>query len=558
MFNSSTEARNTFPDYIDLLHYRKTHQPDQTAFIFLKDGETEDGIFTYQALDRRARQIALRLRERVHAGERALLLYPSGLDFIAAFFGCLYAGVIAVPVYPPHPARPERTLPRLTAVAVDSEARFALTTASRLPQFHRTFSTVPELAPLEWITTDNIADEPAADWRKPSLTPEDIAFLQYTSGSTGDPKGVMVSHSNLIRNEEGIHRAYGVEPQDICVGWLPLYHDMGLIGNVLQSMYSGIPYIFMSPMAFLQRPVRWLEAISRYRATSTGGPNFAYDLCTRRVSAGQKALLDLSCWKIAFNGSEPISADTLNRFTESFAECGFRRETFFPCYGLAEATLMVSGSGKTDPPTQVAVEADALARHQVVLLSAHAIRTRDILAARLVGCGKSLPGQRIAVVHPKTHVPLNPGEIGEIWTAGPHIAQGYWGKPVLSEKTFRARPVSESGSSSDAWLRTGDLGFLWNKELFVTGRIKDLIIIRGRNHYPQDIEKTVETAHPLIRPESCAAFSVAVDGEERVAVITEVERRYPGRGKRYESRRRYTELPEHVPGADRPFKPEEV
>ncbi|MFP4347796.1 MAG: amino acid adenylation domain-containing protein [Desulfococcaceae bacterium] len=558
MFNSSTEARNTFPDYIDLLHYRKTHQPDQTAFIFLKDGETEDGIFTYQALDRRARQIALRLRERVHAGERTLLLYPSGLDFIAAFFGCLYAGVIAVPVYPPHPARPERTLPRLTAVAVDSEARFALTTASRLPQFHRTFSTVPELAPLEWITTDNIADEPAADWRKPSLTPEDIAFLQYTSGSTGDPKGVMVSHSNLIRNEEGIHRAYGVEPQDICVGWLPLYHDMGLIGNVLQSMYSGIPYIFMSPMAFLQRPVRWLEAISRYRATSTGGPNFAYDLCTRRVSAGQKALLDLSCWKIAFNGSEPISADTLNRFTESFAECGFRRETFFPCYGLAEATLMVSGSGKTDPPTQVAVEADALARHQVVLLSAHDIRTRDILAARLVGCGKSLPGQRIAVVHPKTHVPLNPGEIGEIWTAGPHIAQGYWGKPVLSEKTFRARPVSESGSSSDAWLRTGDLGFLWNKELFVTGRIKDLIIIRGRNHYPQDIEKTVETAHPLIRPESCAAFSVAVDGEERVAVITEVERRYPGRGKRYESRRRYTELPEYVPGADLPFKPEEV
>jgi len=558
MFKSSTEVRNVFPDYIDLLQFRKAHQSDQTAFIFLKDGETEDGIFTYQTLDRRARQIALRLRGRVHAGERALLLYPSGLDFIAAFFGCLYAGVIAVPVYPPHPARPERTLPRLTAIAVDSGARFALTTASRLPHFHRAFGMVPELAPIEWITTDNIADEPAADWQKPALTPDDIAFLQYTSGSTGEPKGVMVSHSNLMRNEEGMHRAYGVEPQDICIGWLPLYHDMGLIGNVLQSMYSGIPYIFMSPMAFLQRPVRWLEAISRYRATSTGGPNFAYDLCTRRVSAGQKAMLDLSCWKIAFNGAEPISADTLDRFTESFAECGFRRETLFPCYGLAEATLMVSGSGKADPPTQVAVEADALARHQVVLLSAHEIRNRDILSTRLVGCGRSLSDQKISIVDPDTGKPLNPGEIGEIWTAGPHIAPGYWGKPELSEKTFRARPVPESGSSSDTWLRTGDLGFLWNKELFVTGRIKDLIIIRGRNHYPQDIEKTVQTAHPLIRPESCAAFSVDVDGEERVAVITEVERRFPGRGKRYESRRRYTELPEYVPGTDRPFKPGEV
>lgn len=560
MLSSSTEARDDFPDYIDLLHHLKTHQPDDTAFIFLKDGETEDGILTYQGLDLRARRIALRLRERVAAGERALLLYPPGLDFIAAFFGCLYAGVIAVPAYPPHPARPERTLPRLMAIVKDSGVRFSLTAASRLAQFHKVFGTAPELEKMEWITTDDIADEPAADWKKPGLDPDDIAFLQYTSGSTGDPKGVMVSHRNLMQNEQRIHRAYGVEPRDICVGWLPLYHDMGLIGNVLQSMYSGIPYIFMSPMAFLQRPVRWLEAISRYRATSTGAPNFAYDLCSRRVTSGQKALLDLSCWKIAFNGSEPISVDTLDRFTRAFSECGFKREAFFPCYGLAEATLMVSGSGKDDPPTLLTVDQESLARNQVRLVSLQEARNdNDIIPARLVGCGKSLVGQRIAIVHPETRTPLKSGELGEVWTAGPHVAKGYWEKPEISEAAFRARmAVEETQSPSETWLRTGDLGFLWNQELFVTGRIKDLIIIRGRNHYPQDIEKTAETAHPLIRPESCAAFSVEVEGEERLAIVAEVERRFPGRGKRFESRRKYTELPEYIPKADLPFRPDEV
>ncbi|HWS53774.1 MAG TPA: AMP-binding protein, partial [Pyrinomonadaceae bacterium] len=501
----------------ELLRRRALQEPGRTGYTFLADGEGAEVTLTYGELDARARSVAALLQELKAGGGRVLLLYPSGLEYVAAFFGCLYAGAAAVPAYPP---KLNRHLSRVRAVVSDARAEVALTTAAVLARVGRLFEQAPDLRRLRWLTTDDLDAARADEWREPRAAGGDLAFLQYTSGSTSTAKGVMVTHDNLLRNERMIESAFGQTPASITVGWLPLYHDMGLIGNVLQPLYTGTPCVLMSPTSFLQRPARWLSAITRYRATTSGGPNFAYDLCAERIGPEERRLLDLSSWDVAYNGSEPVRADTLERFARAFAPCGFRPEAFLPCYGLAEATLLVSGKKRAGGAVLKTFEAGALERHR-------AVEARDGGEAvrRLVGCGEPAPGQKVLIVDPDTRAPRPPGRVGEVWVSGANVARGYWGRPEESGEVFGARLA---GTGEGPFLRTGDLGFVSGGELFVTGRLKDLIIIRGLNHYPQDIERTAGSSHPALRPGGGAAFSIEVGGEERLVVVQEVAgRRHP-------------------------------
>ncbi len=498
---------------VDLLHSKVLNQPDKKAFTFLLDGETDDISITYRELDRKARAIATGLQDLEANGERVLLIYPPGLEFITAFFGCLYAGVVAVPAYPP---RRNQSVFYLQAIVADAQATIALTSETVLSQLERQFTQSPTLQALRWLATDNMASDLAQAWQEPVVSSDTLAFLQYTSGSTGTPKGVMVTHGNLLHNQQIIQKGFQHTEQTIVVGWLPLFHDMGLIGNVLQPLYLGRPCILMSPVAFLQRPVRWLQAISRYKATTSGGPNFAYELCVSKITNEQRETLDLSSWEVAFNGAEPVRAETLERFAAAFEPYGFRREAFYPCYGMAETTLIVSGGLKAALPVLKTVQGDALEQNRVIPAS-----TENDGVQTLVGCGQSSLEQQIVIAHPDTLTRCSPDEVGEIWVAGNSVAQGYWNRSEETQTTFRAY-LTDTGEGP--FLRTGDLGFLHDGELFVTGRLKDLIIIRGRNHYPQDIELTVEQSHPALRPGCTAAFSVDVKGQERLVVACEVER----------------------------------
>ena len=499
---------------IDLLRYRAFHQPTQTGYTFLVDGETAAVSLTYQALDRQARAIAAHLQSLCSSGDRALLLYPPGLDYIAAFFGCLYAGILAVPAYPP---RPNRSLARLQTIAADAQTSLALTTYSTLAKIGRQFAQTTELNSLYWLTTDNIDETLAQAWRQPKNNGDTPAFLQYTSGSTAAPKGVVITHKHLLHNLGLIHQCFGHTPDSKGMIWLPLYHDMGLIGGVLQPLYGGFPVTLMSSLMFLQSPLRWLQAISRYKATTSGGPNFAYDLCVRKITSEQRESLDLSSWEVAFNAAEPICPETLEQFAMAFAGCGFRREAFYPCYGMAEATLIISGGLKTTRPVCNTFQGEALAQNRVVLTE---IDTDS--APRLVSCGQTLPDQQIVIVHPERLSQCQEGEVGEIWVTGASVAQGYWNQPEETQRTFNAYLAD---TQEGPFLRTGDLGFLIKGELFVTGRLKGLIIINGCNYYPQDIERTVEQSHPAVRPNCCAAFSVEMNGAERLIVVAELERR---------------------------------
>ena len=498
---------------VDILHSKALYQPDKKAFTFLRDGETEEINLTYLELDLQARAIATSLQNLGAKGERALLIYPPGLEFIAAFFGCLYAGVVAVPAYPP---RRNQSLSRLQSIVADAGATIALTTKTTLSNVERQFTQSPTLQALHWLATDNISSDLAQAWHKPAISSDTLAFLQYTSGSTGTPKGVMVSHGNLLYNEQMLQRAFEHTEKTIYVSWLPLFHDMGLIGNMLQSLYLGRPCILMSPVAFLQRPVRWLQAISRYKATTSGAPNFAYELCVSKITNEQRETLDLSSWDIAFNGAEPVRAETLERFATAFEPYGFRREAFYPCYGMAETTLIVSGGLKAALPVIKTVQGNTLEQNHVASAS-----QENNAARTLVSCGQTLLEQQIVIAHLDTLTRCQPNEVGEIWVSGNNVAQGYWNRPEETETTFRAY-LADMGEGP--FLRTGDLGFLQDGELFVTGRLKDLIIIRGRNHYPQDIELTVEQSHPVVQQGCTAAFSVELHGQERVVVACEVER----------------------------------
>lgn len=356
------------------------------------------------------------------------------------------------------------------------------------------------------------------------------------------PRGVKLTHGNLLYNLALIHRCFGHTPESRGVIWLPPYHDMGLIGGILQPLYGGFPVTLMSPFAFLQRPFRWLQAISRTRATTSGGPNFAYDLCAHKITPEQRAILDLSCWEVAFSGAEPVHAETLDRFVEVFEPCGFRREAFYPCYGLAEATLIVSGGLKGTLPTVYSVRGSALQQNQVIESSYPDSFKRD--TQKLISCGRSLPGQKIIIADLESLTLGSPNQVGEIWVSGPSVAQGYWNRPEETKQTFEAY-LADTGQGP--FLRTGDLGFLKNGELFVTGRLKNLIILGGRNYYPQDIEQTVEQSHPALRQGCCAAFSIDHEGEERLVIVAEVEHPYDLRRFRQTKEKKNTHTPCQLP-----------
>jgi acyl-CoA synthetase (AMP-forming)/AMP-acid ligase II len=503
---------------VDILRWRALHQPDQLAYTFLLDGETEEVNLTYAELDRRARAIAAWLQGLGAYGEGALLVYPSGLEFIAGFFGCLYAGVVAIPVYPPHSPRLDKFLPKFRAIANNAQPVVALTSSALLSLAENIHTQAPDLQALRWLATDIIDSDLAEEWQQPVLNSTTLAFFQYTSGSTATPKGVMLTHGNVLHNSALIKHYFEHTAESRGVIWLSLYHDMGLIGGVIQPFYAGFPVTLMSPISFIQAPRRWLQAISHTRATTSGGPTFAFDLCVTKITPEQRATLDLTSWDVAFTGAEQIHHETLERFVEAFGPCGFRREAFYPGYGLAEATVFVSGGSKAAPPLFLTVQSAALEHNKVVTACEGDTGTRTF-----VGCGKTLGDQKVVITHPETLIRCSPDEVGEIWVSGPSIALGYWNYPEETEQTFRAY-LADTGEGP--FLRTGDLGFLKDGELFVTGRLKDLIIIDGYNHYPQDIELTVERSHPAIRPGCCAAFSVEVAGEERLVIVAEVERRY--------------------------------
>ncbi|MEM8808096.1 MAG: beta-ketoacyl synthase N-terminal-like domain-containing protein [Cyanobacteria bacterium P01_G01_bin.38] len=504
---------------VDLLSWRSQSQPDRSIYTFLEpglaSGEAATVSLATQDLANQAKAIGAQLQAFKVVGERVLLLLPPGLDYIAAFFGCLYAGAIAVPVYPP---RPNRSLLRLQAIVSNAQPSIMLTNRRLLAALKARESALLDSKNLTWLAVDDIETDLANQWQSPPISGESLALLQYTSGSTAAPKGVMVTHHNLVHNLGLISQHFETSPRSRGVIWLPPYHDMGLIGGILQPLYAGFEIALMSPVMFLQQPIRWLQAITQFRADISGGPNFAYELCLNRIAPAARADLDLSTWEIAFSGAEPVRAETLDRFATAFESCGFRREAFYPCYGMAEATLFITGGEKTALPMCQTVSKAALQRQQVVCVETPAGQT-----STLVSCGQAPSRQPIVIADPETCRRCDDNQVGEIWVGGPSVAQGYWNQPEKTQAVFQARLAE---TLTGPFLRTGDLGFLQKDELFITGRLKDLIIIRGRNHYPQDIELTVTQAHPALRPSCGAAFSVETDSQERLVVVQEVERRH--------------------------------
>lgn len=511
-----------FENMIHLLRNRAESDGANLAYNFLEDGDERESRINYAELDRRARAVGSYLQERGENGghgTRVLLIFHSSIEYIYSFFGCLYAGAIAVTAYPPrvHKNVHDRNLQRLIPISRDSGATFAFTTSEILSRIAPLFPELPELAALNWVAVDELPSELSNDWRQPTVASDEIAFLQYTSGSTGVPKGVMVSHYNLLHNQEVMEAGWPTGPQHVYAGWLPIFHDLGLIGLVIRAMYVGAPYHFMQPPSFIQKPLRWLKAISKYKATLSMAPNFAYELCMEKISEADRATLDLSSWEMALNGAEPVREHTIRRFADVFRDCGFRATTMNPHYGLAEATLVVTGH-KTTPARIEDYDIEALEAGvgKPAALDAP-IETRRAQ----VSSGEVLGDQRVAIVDPETLKECPEGKIGELWLNGGSVARGYWQRPKETAETFQAR-ISDTGEGP--FLRTGDLAFIRNGHVFISSRLKDLIIIRGANHYPQDIELTCESADPALRPANSAAFAIEVDGEERLVVVQEVER----------------------------------
>ncbi|HLM44423.1 MAG TPA: fatty acyl-AMP ligase, partial [Myxococcaceae bacterium] len=503
-----------------ILHRRAERHPERRALTYITRGTEERKAYSFAGLDARARTIAALLKAHGMEGERVLLLYPQGAEYVEAFLGCLYAGTVAVPAYPPDPTRLERTLGRLLGIIADCRPRMVLSTTEICSMAEAFAEQVPGLSELKWLAT-NQEDLGVGPLESPTLVRgEQLAFLQYTSGSTSSPKGVMVSHGNLLANLAHIRGSVKLGEDSCSVTWLPSFHDMGLVDGLMEGFYSGYPVYLMSPGDFLKHPLRWLQAVTAFRVTHSGGPNFGYELCVRKATPEAVAALDLSSWRSAYCGAEPVRAGTMRRFIETFSPRGFSPAALFPVFGLAEVTLKAPGPQGRGLVT-LSVDKEALKEDRVVPLP-----MGDANAAEIVSCGESEEGYGLAIVQPESREPLPEGRVGEVWVCGPSVAQGYWCKPELSEETFRARL---SGEDSRRWLRTGDLGFMRDGLLYITGRRKDLIIIGGQNHYPQDIEWTVEAALPLVRPGCSAAFSVEVDGEERLVVVAEVDaRQQPG------------------------------
>ncbi|MGV9839859.1 fatty acyl-AMP ligase [Nocardia niigatensis] len=487
----------------EILRRRAADEPDRTAYILLDDTGAEAATLTYGELHARALAVAQHLESRCARGDRAILVFPQCLEFIVAYFGCLYAGVIAVPLNPP---RRERIQQATLSIVRDCTPAAVLSLDAVIEPLRAA------LAPLcdatVWLGVDRMPTD-ATGFEPARPAPADLAFLQYTSGSTGAPKGVMVTHGNLVANEEMIRLGFGHDRDSTVVGWAPFFHDQGLIGNVLQPVYIGATAILMSPSAFIRRPLLWLSTITRYRAHTSGGPNFAFDACVERAMRTEPAALaglDLSSWRVAFNGAEPIRPDTLRRFGDAFGPYGFRDGSWYPCYGLAEATLLVTGSTPGRGPRLLDADIDELRAGRVSA-------TAGPRATTVAGSGRPLANEDLRIVDPATGTACAAGRVGEIQISGAHVTQGYWRNPEATARAF-----------ADGYLRTGDLGALVDGELYVVGRSKDLVIIRGRNYYPHDIERTAQAAHPAVRAGACAAFAIASAAGEKLVIVAEIRR----------------------------------
>lgn len=507
----------SFEVFTDLLDARIQSHPEKCAYRYL-DGKTTEAL-TYGQLATEIYRYAAVLQEHQLLNERVILIYPVGLEFMYAFYGCMFSGAIAIPASEPRRHKVDKSdLNRLLSIVEDSRPKAILTTSSIRDAMQSQLQERLPTSSLLWLTETAFAEGDPADYRRPLLKSDHLTFLQYTSGSTGTPKGVMVSHQNLMANEAMIAESYGNGPDTVIVSWLPLFHDMGLIFNMLHASYLGVPGIHMPPSAFIRQPILWLRALTEYGGTFSGGPNFAYDLCVQRVSDARKAELDLSRWSAALNGSEPVRKSTLEAFTKAFASCGFDPKAISPCYGLAEATVFASGYRNRSGFGLSHLEPQAFAEDRVVEVAASSPGVAIVGSGNTDGCG------RIKIVHPHTLKSCASDEIGEVWIQGSHIAEGYWEKPAISEQTFRARLSDDEAAGT--FLRTGDLGFMRGNELFFTGRLKEIIIIHGQNFYPQDIERTVEESHHALRQHCGAAFSVDVHGEEKLVVAFEVLRKF--------------------------------
>jgi acyl-CoA synthetase (AMP-forming)/AMP-acid ligase II len=491
----------------DLVRRRAVSDGHRVAYTFLSGGTGEAQSITWSQLRQRASELAELWLGRGVAGQPVLLAMASGLKFVEALMACWYAGAIAVPVSLPRHARVKH---RLDRVVCDARTKFAI----GLEETRALFETVDGASPLGLTWLDPREPAPASEKvSSPVRVDQRIALLQYTSGSTGSPRGVIVTHANLMHNSGLIASACGHGPGQTIGGWLPLFHDMGLIGLLIQAAYSGAGCVFMSPERFLMRPWLWLQMITDFNVCSSPAPNFAFDLCVDRVTEPQKSRLDLSRWKNALNGAEPVRARTLERFTSAFQSCGFSRAAFFPCYGLAEATLLVTG------PLASTRQAAGSTNGAADISFQH--------ATGRVACGAPMGDTQLAIVDPEERRLVPSGQIGEIWVSGDSCAQGYWNDPDATQAVFKARLcAADKQEDQRDWLRTGDLGFIRDGQLFITGRIRDLIIIAGRNLFPADLEQTVESAHPAIAPSGAAAFSIDVDYTEQLVVAVELRREF--------------------------------
>ena len=510
MKSNSTSACNL----VDLLRNQAEAKPSARAYVWLTDGEREGAELSRAALEEKTRTIGIKLKCLTPKAESALLVFPPGLPFIEALFGCWYAGIIAIPAYVP---RSNHDRVRIEGMLKDSGCTIALTLRELAPYVQKTISAMNPN--IEILALEELEERETKYGIDPQPQCREIAYLQYTSGSTASPKGVIVTHSNALENLRYIESQGGFAETSLSVNWLPHFHDMGLIYGVLQPLFTGFTSVSFAPSAFTHKPLRWLSAITRYRGTHCGGPNFAYDLCVERVTGEECASLDLSCWQVAFNGAEPIRSETLKRFTNYFSAAGFRSQAFYPVYGLAEATLKVTSGAPGVGPKYCSVDSAEIGKHKVRMVD-----SKSTSASMIVSCGRWQAPHEVAIVNPETKKVCATDEVGEVWVSGPSVAAGYWRNETATRHAFG----SLSGSGKGPFLRTGDLGFVYRDELFITGRLKDCIIVRGRNHYPQDIEENVEESHPALRRNGSAAFCLEQDGRERVVVVSQVKRQFKG------------------------------
>ncbi|MFC7979734.1 fatty acyl-AMP ligase [Streptomyces cinereoruber] len=512
------------PTLTDLLRLRARRQPDATAYTFLHNGEEPRETLTYAELDEAADTRARLLADRGLSGHSAVLMYPSGLEFVRILLGCMRARVAAAPVQAP---RALKDVERIRRIARNAGTTAVLTESSVRRDLESRFGDLEELLGLTVLDTAELAQAAGRDatggvpGNAPG--PDDVALLQYTSGSTGDPKGVVVTHANFLANAAETDALWPCGPDGAVVNWLPLFHDMGMLFGVVMPLWAGIPSYLMTPAAFIRRPARWLEAISRFRGTHAAAPSFAYELCAREAAEGRAGEVgDLSSWRVAANGAEPVRWHVIREFTEAYALHGFRPEAMCPGYGLAENTLKATGSDQDRPPTAVWLSATALGEGR-----AEPVAPLTPGAVPVTSSGRTVAGTEVRIVDPGTSRPCPPGTIGEIWVNGPCVAAGYFGLPEASEDTFRARVKDAEGNPEDerTYLRTGDIGFLHAGELHVAGRLKDLIIHQGRNYYPQDVELSAETSAPGLHPNCAAAFAVAEADKERLVIVVEADGR---------------------------------